>query len=206
MTEAEQIDYRTKEGRAMRSQSRGQMRDPAREGMRSGDPILDRDGNPLTRKRVGGNDPYDIPEDIIPKGWSYQWNTVTVYNNADIVLGQQMQMYENGWRPVPASRHPGRFVPVGRTGDIIRDGMRLEERPLELTEDARREDVSVARQQMQDRDSSLMGNKANLKANVPGGFEMNPQRYRGTGGNLRMSIDPAVDVPAPSYKVADAGE
>jgi hypothetical protein len=28
------------------------------------------------------------------------------------------------------------------------------------------------------------------------GFEMNAGKYRGTGGDLRISVDPAFDVPA----------
>ena len=166
--------------------------------------FLDRDGKPLTRRRQAGIDQFEIPKELVPKGWSYQWNTVTVYNREDLVVGQAMQMYENGWRPVPAERHPGRFVPIGKKGDIIRDGMRLEERPLSMTQEAAREEEMAARRQMRDRDESLMGGKAGLTRNMPEG-SMDP-RYRGTGGHLRMNIDPALDIPAPSLPLAEPGE
>lgn len=208
MTDETQTDAFSTPG--ARSQGRGaarvQRRQPARDAQRDGGPVIGHNGEVLTRRRVGGIDQFHIPEELIPKGWTYQWNTVTIYNNPDLVIGQQMQMYENGWRPVPAERHPGKFVPFGKTGDIIRDGMRLEERPEVLTEEAREEDQRVAYQQMRDRDQSLMGGKANLRKNMAGGFEMDQKRYRGTGGDLKMSIDPGIDIPTPQHRVAGADE
>jgi hypothetical protein len=117
-------------------------------------------------------------------------------------------MYENGWRAVPATRHPGMFVPVGTKGDIVRGGQRLEERPAILTEQAKAEEISVARRQMQDRDESLMGSKAGLRKAMENnqGFEMNSGKYRGAGATLKMNIDPALDIPAPEYKIAGPGE
>jgi len=216
------IDGRTREGKAQREAQRAAFtarddqreptrglaresdREPEREH-RGGEQIVGRNGEVLSRKRKGGVDPYDIPKEIIPPGWDYQWNVISVVGNSDVVMDQGMGMHENGWRPVPAERHPGRFVPRGRTGEIIRGGMRLEERPLALTEQARAEDIKNARQLMRDRDQSLMGGKANLRGNMPEGFAMGG-RYRGTGGDLRMSIDRALDVQPPSHQLADPGE
>jgi hypothetical protein len=206
MTEAESIDEAALETAEQptaprRGRPRGSTRQPTREAK-----VVhrDRDGNVLTRHRQAGIDQFHIPKELIPKGYSYQWNTVTVYNREDLTVGQAMQMYENGWRPVPAERHPGRFVPVGKKGDIIRDGMRLEERPLSMTLEAAQEEEAAARRQMRDRDESLMGGKAGLARNMPED-SMNP-KYRGTGGNLRMSIDPALDIPSPSLPLAEPGE
>jgi hypothetical protein len=182
---------------------RGRPRNQTRETTRGEGAFIGRGGETLTRSRKGGIDPYHVPSEIVPEGWSYQWNAVTIYNNPDLLVGQQMQMSENGWRPVPAERHPGRYVPFNKTGDIVRDGMRLEERPIGMTEQARAEEVAAAMQQMRDRDESLMGSKANVRGAMKNGFEMNPGRYRGTGGSLRMSIDPGVDIPAPSHKTVD---
>lgn len=201
----QKIDGRTKAGRAARSAMRTQTQTPMRETQRGDDPVLGRDGQPLTRRRVAGVDQFHIPQEIIPEGWDYQWNTISVYNNQDLVVGQSMQMYENGWRAVPAMRHPGRFVPIGTKGDIIRDGMRLEERPKSLGDQARAEDIAVARRQMSDRDNSLMGGKANLRDAMHGGFEMSG-KYRGTGGDLRVSVDRALDIPPPSHTLAEPGE
>src|SRR5271163_2374634 len=126
--------------RRPRGRPRGQTRDTKREVQGGEGPFVGRSGERLSRSRKGGIDPFYVPPEIVPKGWSYQWNSVTIYNNPDLLVGQQMQMYENGWRPVPAERHPGRYVPSTKTGDILRDGMRLEERPIEMTEEAKKED------------------------------------------------------------------
>jgi hypothetical protein len=194
-------DEQNEPERRARGRPRNQTRETTRGGAR--EDFIGRGGEALTRSRKGGTDPFHVPSEIVPEGWSYQWNAVTIYNNPDLLIGQQMQMYENGWRPVPAERHPGRYVPVNKTGDIIRDGMRLEERPIGMTKQAKNEETAAAMQQMRDRDESLMGSKANVRGAMKNGFEMNSGRYRGTGGSLKMSIDPGVDIPAPSHKTTD---
>ena len=164
--------------------------------------VYGRNGEVLTRSRVAGVDPFAIPPEIIPPGWVYQWNVVTVTGNADLVMDQGMQMHENGWRAVPGDRHPGRFVPLGHTGAIIRGGMRLEERPKALNDQAAKEEYALAKQQMLDRDQSLMGGKANLRGSVSSEIT-DRTRYRGAGADLRMSIDPGLDVPTPTHKLAE---
>lgn len=202
------IDGRTKEGRAARlnaeaglapqraaTRSPRQTREPMREPNRSGNVVVGRDGEILTRTNDDSQDPLNVPVELIPEGWDYQWNTVTVYGNADIALRHSNRMYANGWRPVPASRHPGRWTAMGHKGDILVEGLRLEERPRVMTEDARAADERKARRQISDRNESLM---LEVKKNMRGGFSMEKQ-YRGTGGNMKMSIDPGLDIPAPQH-------
>ena len=191
----EKVDGRTKAGRQTRGRTREATRTPT--------VIRGRDGEVLSRTRSGTADPFDIPADLIPPGWDYQWNVVTVTGNSDVCLDQGMGMYENGWRAVPAERHPGRFVARGTKGEIIRGGQRLEERPMQLTIDAKAEDVRNARQLLSDRNDSLK--LSGVSKAMPDGFEMNSRR-RGTGGNIRMSIDPALDVDAPSHTLAGPGD
>src|SRR5271156_609453 len=143
--------------RRPRGRPRGQTRqEQGREKPRAGE-VLGRNGEVLTRSHKGGTDPFENPNLHAPKGWKYQWNTVSVYNNSDVVADQMNQMYGNAWRPVPADRHPGMFTPVGATGAIVRGGQRLEERPEQLDDEARAEDIASARRQMTDRNESLMG-------------------------------------------------
>src|SRR5947208_2011806 len=101
-----------------------QPRDVAREPDRSASVVTGRDGEVLARKRKAIGDMYHIPPELIPSGWDYQWNTYTVVNEQ--ATDAQLVMHENGWRPVMASRHPGRFMPAGYEGAIIRGGLRLE--------------------------------------------------------------------------------
>lgn len=209
--EIRKVDGRTREGRAQRAAARNvrapvrqQAVTPGRSAARDG-VYLGRNGEQLTRTRVGGIDPFHVDPAIVPKGWSYQWNVVSVVNNQDVTRSISNRMYMNGWRPVPAERHDGLFMPIGHKGEIIVDGQRLEERPLGMTNDALEEDRKVAMQLMRDRDQSLMGGKANLRNTMPDGFAMD-KKYRGTGGDLRMSIDQALDVPSAAYELAEPGE
>lgn len=178
-------------------------RDPNRVSARAGTEAVGRDGAMLSRKRKGGVDPFHIPSEIIPDGWSYQWNVVSVTGNADICLDQGLGMYENGWRPVPAERHPGLFVARGARGEIVRGGQRLEERPIDLTKDAQREQKRDAQRLISDRNDALK--LSGVKNGLPDGMEMS-RRYRGTGGDIRMSIDPALDIERPSLPLAEPGE
>ena len=174
--------------------------------MREGLVVQGRNGEMLSRKRRGNiSDPLHVDPSMVPEGWEYQWNTVDVYGNADVVRRQSNEMYANGWRPVPAERHPGIWTAIDYKGPIMMAGCRLDERPKSLCDDAREDMRAEARRQTQDRDNSIMGGKAALRQNMPPGFEMD-RRYRGTGGELRMSIDPAVDVPAPQHRLAEPGE
>ena len=191
----EKVDGRTKAGRQTRGRTREATRTPT--------VIRGRDGEVLSRTRSGTADPFDSPADLIPPGWDYQWNVVTVTGNSDVCLDQGMGMYENGWRAVPAERHPGRFVARGTKGEIIRGGQRLEERPMQLTLDAKAEDQRNARKLLTDRNESLK--LSGVSKEMPDGFEMNSRR-RGTGGNVRMSIDPALDIEAPSHTLAGPGD
>lgn len=214
----EKVDGRSKAARAakaareasgsarapIRSQPRqAETRQPPRDAPRTsgtGTQAIGRDGEVLTRKRVNGTDPFHIPVDIVPKDWTYQWNVVSVTGNTDIVLDQANGMYETGWRPVPADRHPGRFVARGTRGDIVRGGLRLEERPISLTKEARKEEVVLAKQLITDRNDSLK--LTGVGKSLGEGMEMSG-KYRGTGGSVRMSIDPALDVDAPAHRVAE---
>ena len=161
---------------------------------------LGRSGEVLSRKRTSAGDIFDVPKELIPINWELQWCAVSVVGNTEILLDQNLMFAENGWRPVPADRYPGRFMPVGHKGSIIRGGQMLMERPKSLSDDARAEDVRLARQLISDRNESLK--LSGMKKNMADGFEMGG-KYRGTGGDIRMSIDRALDVPKPAHPLAD---
>ena len=196
--EIQKVDGRTREARAARMQTREPVRaSPRNEG------VVGRNGEVLSRKRTSTNDIFHIPDELIPKGWSYQWCAVSVVGNTEILMDQNLMMAENGWRPVPADRHTGRFMPAGHTGSIIRGGQMLMERPAQLCDEARAEDVRNAKQLISDRNDALK--LSGVKKGMAEGFEMS-RRYRGTGGDLRMAIDPALDIPTPQHTLAEPGE
>lgn len=151
-----------------------------------------RDGEVLARRRTTVGDIYYVPEDEIPAGWDYQWNTYAVLNEQ--ATDHQVMMHSNGFRAVPASRHPGRWTHPNDKGGIIVQGMRLEERPSSLGDEARAEDKMKARAQMRDQTDSLR-----LTQKLPSGMEVG-KKYRGTGADVRMSIDKALDIERPTYE------
>lgn len=165
--------------------------------------VTGRNGEILSRRRTGTGDIFDVPADLIPKGWAYQWCAISIVGNTEILMDQNLMFQENGWRPVPASRYPGRYMPAGHQGSIIRGQQMLMERPEALVAEAKAEDVRLARQLISDRNDSLK--LSGMKKNLGDGFEMG-DKYRGTGGDIRMSIDKALDAPAPKHTLADPGE
>lgn len=229
----QKIDRRTKAGRAMaaaerqeqagvavqsmprRSATRSQIREtpprePTRELPRGS--VQGRNGEVLSRKRTSVGDIFAIPPELIPPGWSYQWAAISVVGNTEILLDQNLMMAENGWRPVPSSRYPGRFMPAGHTGNIVRGGQMLMERPMSLTKDALNEDIRNAKQLLSDRNDALK--LSGVKKGLPDGFEMSG-RQRGTGGRITMNIDRGLygddsgevtSIPRPSHTLAEPGE
>lgn len=180
--------------------ARTAIREPVRTSARGTTKALGRGGEVLSRKRTGSGDIFAVPPDLVQAGWELQWCAVSVVGNTEILMDQNLMFAENGWRPVPSDRYPGRFMPVGHKGSIIRGGQMLMERPKVLCDEARAEDIRNARQLISDRNESLK--LSGVKKGMADGFEMSG-KYRGTGGNVKMSIDPALDAPAPSYNLAD---
>ena len=173
-------------------QPREVVREPERRGALV---VTGRDGEVLTRRRTAVGDIFHVPGEEIPEGWDYQWNTYTVLNQQ--ATDVQVLMHANGWRPVPADRHPSRWTSPGTTGAIIVNGMRLEERPTALGDQAREEDKQKARTQMRDQTDSLR-----LTEKLPKGFETG-RKYRGAGGDVRLSIDKGLDIPRPQHEIED---
>ena len=173
-------------------------RDTNRDPVRSGAVIVaGRGGEQLTRRRTAVGDKFEIPKHYVPVGWSYQWNAVTVLNQGiqEIIRGD-LQMHENGWRPVPSSRHPGHWTPQDHDGAIVVEGLRLEERPASLTAEANAEDQLRAKSQVRDRTDAL---RLTQKA-LPGA---NVAAQRNQAGGMRMSIDPALDIPRPQHEIEE---
>lgn len=172
-------------------------RDIARENPRDGAIVaLSRDGQHLTRRRIASGDPLDVPRSEIPRDWDYQWNPVTVLNKGvNEIFQGDLLMHQNGWRPVPASRHPGRWTPVGFEGDIVVQGLRLEERPMSLSMEAKAEDEAIARAQVRDRTDALKLTQKQL----PGA---SVARSRGQGGGLKIDFnDDGHDIPRPQHEL-----
>ena len=81
-------------------------------------------GARLTRRRRTA-DPFSFDQRIIPAGFSYEWKRESVFGEPDTT--HMIEMRENHWKPVPASRHPE----LAMMGDTVirRGGTVLCERP-----------------------------------------------------------------------------
>ncbi len=199
--EPQTIDVAIDDTAAARTQTRASARTKSDGRME----VTGRGGELLSRTRTHVGDIFEIPAQMIPQGWSYQWNAVSIAGNSEIILDQNHMMHQNGWRPVPAERYAGTLVPKGASGNIIRGQQMLMERPAMLTEEARQEDLRNARQLISDRNESLKLTK--VKDQLPEGMEMDG-KYRGTGGGIKMQIDKSLDVlnvnrQAGSYNVEE---
>jgi hypothetical protein len=100
-------------------------------------------------------DKFGFDLSIIPPGWSYEWKRLTVMGAPDPAY--QVNLAQRGWEAVPADRHP-EMMPLGHVGGTIdRDGMRLMERPLTITEDAKAAEKKEARDLVRGREAQLTG-------------------------------------------------
>jgi hypothetical protein len=110
-----------------------------------------------TRKRKGGQllDKYAVSPELIPEGMSWEWKTATVYGKSDASYNAFLR--DQGWEPVMAERYPGKFVDEGVRGPIMRDGLMLMERPMELTREAMAEERMAARAAVAIKEQQLHG-------------------------------------------------
>ena len=100
-----------------------------------------------------GKDKFWVDPAIIPPGWDYNWKRNMVMGKPDPAY--EVELMRRGWEPVPASRHP-EMMPHGYRGNTIeREGQILMERPLEISEEVRKNDLRAARNQVRQKEAQL---------------------------------------------------
>lgn len=140
-------------GAAGRAPLRNPVHQPARPGILE---ARGRDGEILTRgNRFDPVDQFELPREMIEKGWTYQWVRKSCIGKDDPANLTNHHM--NAWRPVPASRCPGHFHEHSYTGAIERDGLILMERPTSLEHQARADDLNKARRQKHNQAAEFNG-------------------------------------------------
>ena len=77
------------------------------------------------------SDKYAV-RDIEPADMVYQWCRIEVFGKADFARPAELE--QKGWRSVPNSRHPGRFMSSDHNGPIEVDGLRLMEMPRRVVD------------------------------------------------------------------------
>jgi hypothetical protein len=100
-----------------------------------------------------GADEFYLNPAIIPEGWSYEWKLFSILNEEQ--SSYQVTLARTGWEPVPADRHP-ELMPRGtKEKTVMRRGMQLMERPLEITMEARQIEREKARRQVRIKEDQL---------------------------------------------------
>ena len=98
-------------------------------------------------------DMFYIPVEEIPEGLSYEWKRFSNVGQEDPFYIAQMR--QQGWEPVDPRKHPNWVPPGYKDPYIIKGGQILMERPIELTQEARREQRQLARTQMVEAEQRL---------------------------------------------------
>lgn len=125
-------------------------RDVARE------PVRATEETRVPTRRAGGTEdnPFFIDPKVIPPGVTYEYKRHTTLGQVD--EDHLIAMREMGWTPVPAKRHPHMTFEGGSAkGHILKRGMILMERPVQLTQEARMEDNQRAKSQVRDQERRL---------------------------------------------------
>ena len=99
------------------------------------------------------SNPHYLPIEEIPEGLSYEWKRYAVVGEEDQFYLAEMR--RQGWEPVHPSAHPN-WVPKGYDKpNIVRGGLILMERPIELTKEARAETDSLTIQRQREAEQRL---------------------------------------------------
>lgn len=100
-----------------------------------------------------------INPDLVPEGMSLQWVTTSVYGQD--VPQHRADFERKGWTPVHQDdfegQFDGMFMPKGRAGEIMVDGLVLMARPREFSDKAARQDFRKAREQVFIKEQALRG-------------------------------------------------
>lgn len=121
-----------------------------------------------------------IDKSIVPAGMTLQWVT-------DSVLGQgvpqhRAQFEKKGWTPVHQEDFDGQFdglfMPKGRQGEIVSDGLVLMARPSEITKRAEIADKQRAYQQVAIKEAALTGGDIGVTLDAQHPSAKNSNRIR----------------------------
>lgn len=102
-----------------------------------------------------GADFYDeffIDPRAVPEGWDYNWKRYETTGMKDDAY--EVELRQAGWEAVDTSRHPN-MMPIGTRGAIIRKGMMLMERPLEISNIAKQRELYNARDAVASKEKAL---------------------------------------------------
>ncbi len=138
------VSPKKKPGRPKKVILRPALREPVRE--------VRAEPSRIRHKDTGGR--FYIPPEYLARlpDRSVEWKRYTVLGQEDPAY--QLDLKRAGWEPVQSHQMPG-LMPQGHKGAIIRDGLILCERPQELTNEARAEDLAEANDRIRNSERRL---------------------------------------------------
>lgn len=105
------------------------------------------------RKATVNEDMFFVPVEEIPDGLVYEWKRWTNVGQEDPYYIAQQR--EQGWEPVPPSRHPTWVPPGYKEAFIIKGGQILMDRPLELHNEAKAELEQLSKRMVREAEQRL---------------------------------------------------
>jgi hypothetical protein len=94
----------------------------------------------------------NLPANLAPEGWEYQLRANTVLGKEN--RHHMLNLLRNGWRAVPASRHPW-LMPAGHEGPIEIGGQILMEIPTLVADKRRKLEKGEAMDQLRNSEAML---------------------------------------------------
>ena len=138
MSEQEKVDGRSREGRAMRENRAPETRDTE----------IRHSEKKTRRKKKDTDNELTVDPAEIPDGFTVEWKRVAIYGKED--NKNMIGLEKDGWEPANPKDFPS-LVGKNHRGATIVNGqgdLMLMIRPIELTQEARQEDLSNARNQV----------------------------------------------------------
>jgi len=152
-------------------------------------------GHTATGRIAFSDDVYAIDRSILPEHMDYQWVTKSVMGDeGGRVRSDYVKMTMNGWEPIDASRVPQYGI---ASGEVNIGGLVLMQRPVEMSEEARQEDIAKATGQVSTQINRLNDIPDQLELNRPG------QERRGRGERRFGRGEPIPVSGDDNYKLAE---
>jgi hypothetical protein len=127
-----------------------------------------------------------IDKSEVPEGMDMRWVTAEVFGKS--FADWRSDAEKRGWTPVHQQdfdgQFDGRFMPKGRTGEIVVDGLVLCARPMELSKRSKIKEMLAAGTPMEDVRKKLHGG-----LDVPGGDHASARDFNHIKSNVeRIAI------------------
>jgi hypothetical protein len=120
--------------------------------------LITRNGRTFEDIPEEASDRLHVPPEMTPDGMTYLWVRASILGQNDPQW--QRRREQTGWKPVPASRHDGYWMPKGYDGEINVEGLVLYELPTEFVERRKLNERKRAAEQVWVREQAMRSGDA----------------------------------------------